>query len=112
MLDLLIIEPVREMMVKVFAFVPTLLIALGILFIGYIFAHLLDRMITHVLKTIHFDLVADKMGISKVLKKGGISHKPSAVVGCLTYWTLMFMVLIISVKALGLATVSTLLDTL
>ena len=108
----LVIEPFMQMLHKVIGYIPTLVISLGILILGYLFAHAVAKLVTHLFKSIEFDTVSEKMGLTKVLTKGGIKHKPSGVLGCLTYWVLMIMVLTISLKALGLAAVSGLIDKL
>ena len=108
--DVLILEPFREMTLMVADFIPTLLIALGILFIGCIIAHAVQKLVVRMFMP--FDEAAESMGITQALKKGGVRQKPSAVLGCLTYWVMMVMVLIMSVKALGVAAVSGVLDRL
>lgn len=108
--DVLIFEPFREMALMVADFIPTLIIALGILFIGCIVAHAIQKLVVRMF--VPFDEAAGSMGITQALKKGGVRQKPSAVLGCLTYWVMMVMVLIMSVKALGVATVSGVLDRL
>jgi hypothetical protein len=62
------------------------------------------------LRTIGLDKLCTKSGITKVLKKGGITQKPSNLAGCLLYWTMMIGVLIATVKIFGLAMASVLLD--
>jgi len=108
--DTLILEPLGDMMVRVVHFIPTLLIAFGILFIGCAFAQVMQKLITRLFNTIEFDKLADKVGISGALRKGGVRGGPSAVIGCLTYWVLMVTVLIMTVKSLGLTSASVLLD--
>lgn len=108
--DTLIIEPLRDMTVQVASFIPTLLIGLGILFIGWILAKFIRQVLVQLFTAIEFDKVADKLGIAKFLKTGGIKDKPSEVIGCLAYCIMMIMVLIMTVKALGLTVASELVD--
>lgn len=108
--ETLIVEPFRDMMVKVADFIPTLLIALGILFIGCFFAHAVQKLMVRLFRP--FDQAAGTMGITQALRKGGVRQQPSDVIGCLSYWVLMVMILIMSVKAMGLVVASALLDRL
>ena len=108
--DTLIIEPLRDMTSRVMSFIPTLLIALGILFIGWIAVKMLTKLIVTFLRAIEFDTLAAKVGLAKVMKDGGIKQKPSNLVGCLFYWVAMVMILITAVKAIGLTMVGGLLD--
>jgi len=108
--DTLIVEPFFGMMATVMSFIPTLFISLGILVVGTVLAHVVQKIITHVLQSIEFDTVSHKIGLSKALYNGGIKKSPSAIVGCLTYWVLMVTFLIMSIKSFGLGTASELID--
>lgn len=109
--DAILLEPLRDMVVRVANFVPTLLLAFAILIVGYFLAHAVEKILSKVLKILEFDTVADKMGIGHILRTGGVKHTLSELIGLLTYWVLMIMVLIMSVKTFGLTTVAGLLDT-
>jgi len=108
--DTLILDPLKEMMVQVMSFIPTLLIALGILIIGWVVARFTRTFFLNILNTIGFDKVSTKMGLSRILRIGGIKQKPSELFSCIVYSVLMVMVLIMTVKSLGLTMVSVLLD--
>lgn len=109
--DTILLDPLRDMVVRVADFVPTLLLSFAILIVGYFLAHAVEKVLNKFLKMLEFDAVADKMGIGHILRKGGVKHKPSELIGLLTYWVLMIMVLIMSVKTFGLTAVAGLLDT-
>lgn len=98
------------MMQRVAHFVPTLLLALVILIVGYVLAHAIERALTKLLKMIEFDKVAEKMGLVHVLKIGDVKQKPSELIGTLTYLVLIITTLLMSVKTFGLTAVSGLLD--
>lgn len=108
--DALIVQPLSDMLAKVVGFIPTLFVAFGILIIGCILAHVIQKVFSRALKSMEFDKVSDKMGLTRVLKNGGIRQKPSDVIGCVVYYALMIMVLVLSVKALGLTLASALVD--
>jgi hypothetical protein len=100
--DTLIVEPVRGMLTKILAYLPTLLGALVILIVGWIVARIIKGLIDWLLKTVRFDVLADKAGISEVLKKGNLKISAREVVSGLVYWLIMIMVLVMTVDALGL----------
>jgi hypothetical protein len=64
------------------------------------------------LKTIRFDTLADKAGISEVLRKGDLKTSAREVVSGLVYWLIMIMVLVMVVNALGLPKASDILTSL
>lgn len=108
-LDMLLL-PLRDIMERVLNFIPTLVISLAILAIGYIIAKMLAKLIVTFLRAIDFDKHSGKIGLDKVLKTGGIKDKPSSLMGCLVYWTLMVGTLIATVKSLGIVVATELLD--
>jgi hypothetical protein len=110
--DNLIVEPVREMLTKIMAYLPILLGALVILIVGWLVAKALRRFVDWLLKTIRFDTMADKAGISEVLRKGNLKTSAREVISGLVYWLIMIMVLVMVVNALGLPKASDILASL
>jgi len=108
--DILVLEPMKEMMMRVVHFIPTFIVALLILIIGYVLTKMITKLLVSFFRSIGLDHVCIKSGFSKVLKKGGIKEKPSTLLGCLAYWTMMVIVLFATFKALGLTMVTVLLD--
>jgi hypothetical protein len=89
-----------------------LVTALAILIVGYFLAKTITKFLVSFLRTIGLDKICMTSGLTKVLKTGGVKEKPSSLVGCLAYWTMMVMVLITVVKAFGLTSPTGLLDTM
>lgn len=109
-LDILVLEPIKEIMVRVMNFVPTFITALAILAVGYILTKALTKLLVAFVRAIGIDKICMKTAITKVLKKGGIKQKPSSLIGCLFYWAMMVGVLITTVKVCGLTVATALLD--
>ena len=100
--DNLIADPIRQMLTRIMAYLPILLGALIILIVGWIVAKVIRRVVDFLLKTVRFDAMADKTGISEVLRKGDLKITAREVVSGLVYWLIMIMVLVMTVDALGL----------
>jgi hypothetical protein len=107
--DTLVAEPVRQMLTRILAYLPVLLGALIILIVGCIVAGAIKRLIDWLLKTIRFDALADKTGISGIIKKGALKISAREVVCGLVYWLIIIMVLVMTVDALGLPKASDIL---
>jgi len=110
--DNLIVEPVREMLTKIMAYLPVLLGALVILIVGWIVAKIIRSIVNGVLKVVRFDTLADKAGISEVLRKGDLKITARQVVSSLVYWLIIIMVLVMTANALGLPKASDILSNL
>jgi hypothetical protein len=108
----LIADPVREMLTKIMAYLPVLLGALVILIVGWLVAKAIKQLVEWLLTTVRFDVLADKSGITEVLRKGNLNTTASQVVSGLVYWLIMIMVLVIVVNALGLPKASDILASL
>ena len=108
----LIIEPVTQMLTRILAYLPVLLGALVILIVGWLIAKAIKRIVDWLLKLIRFDTLADKAGISAILRKGDLEISAREVVSNIVYWLIMIMVLVMTVDALGLPKTSDVLASL
>jgi len=110
--DSLIADPIRQMLAKILAYLPILLGALVILIVGWIVAKAIRRIVDWLLKAARFDMLADKAGITGILRKGDLKISPREVVSGLVYWLIVIMVLVMAVDALGLPKASDVLASL
>ncbi|MFC1652905.1 hypothetical protein ACFL3F_04210 [Planctomycetota bacterium] len=108
----LVTVPVREMLTKITAYLPVLLGALVILIVGWLVAKAIRRLVDWLLTTVRFEMLADKAGISEMLRKGKLESTVSRVVSGLVYWLIMIMVLVMVANALGLPKASDILASL
>jgi hypothetical protein len=108
----LVIEPVRQMLTRIMDYLPVLLGALIILIVGWMVAKAIRRLVDWLLKTIRFDTLANKAGISEILKKGNLEISAGEVVSNIVYWLIIIMVLVMTVDALGLPKASDILASL
>ena len=108
----LIVEPVTQMLTRIMAYLPVLAGALVILMVGWIVAKAIRRLVDWLLKTVRFDALADKAGISEILRKGDLEISAREVVGSIVYWLIIIMVLVMTVDALGLPKASDILSSL
>ena len=109
--ETLIIEPVKNMMLKILSYFPTIFIALVIFTIGILVSQLLRSLFLQLFKVVEFDVLSEKIGLTGFLTKGGIKDKPSELLTCIFHWIMMVVVLLTTVKSLGLIMVSDLIDT-
>lgn len=107
-----IVDPVREMLTRILAYLPILLGALVILIVGWIVAKAIKRIVDWLLKVVRFDTLADKAGISGILRKGDLTISAREVVSSIVYWLIIIMVLVMAVDALGLPKASDVLTSL
>ncbi len=91
-------------------FLPNILAALFILFVGWIIARVFKTGVGRILRTIKFPMLAERAGIDGFLKTGGVKQTSTDLLGVLVYWLVMLIVLVTAVNALRLETASQLLN--
>ena len=70
----------------VLGFVPKLLGALVILFVGWLVARAVEALVAKGLRAVRFNQVADRAEIDQFLERAGVRLDPASVVGKLAYW--------------------------
>src|SRR5215216_108005 len=83
-------------------FLPTLLGALIILFAGYLLARLVERGTDRVLRKIRLNQLLERGGVMQAVERSGSHLNPTRVIANLTFWLVMFAVILVAANALGL----------
>jgi hypothetical protein len=96
----LILEPLKELFLKFKAFMPNLLAMLVILLVGIIIARVIKWILVKFLTAIKFDSWSDRMGFTKLMRKGDMWAKPSAILGEIVFWLLIIVTLMSGLNAL------------
>ncbi|MDR2875464.1 MAG: hypothetical protein LBV44_06000 [Methylobacillus sp.] len=107
-LDILVAS-LNEFWTQIANFVPKLLVALIILFIGWLVARLVRAGIARLLRFAHFDAVAQKSGFESFLQQGDLNLTLSGIISQIVYWLVILMFVITGANMLGLQDVSSLL---
>ena len=98
----LVIKTLKDSYQFVIQLAPKIALSLIILFIGCVCALLLKKIISKLLKALGFDVLADKIGLTNFLEKGGVQKRASSIVGLILYWLIMFSALIMVFNVLEL----------
>ena len=96
----LILDPLREVLLKFKEFAPNLLAMLVILVIGIPVARVLRAILVKFLTAVKFDSWSDRMGFTTLMRKGDMWVKPSSVVGAIAFWMLVIFTLMGGLSAL------------
>lgn len=111
-LALIVADPVKAMLIKIWSYIPTIVGAIIILVIGWIIAKFVEAIVVRALKAARLDVVSDKTGIANMLAQGEVKFTLSELVGVIVYWIVMLSVLAASLNALNLTVASDLLSRL
>lgn len=91
-------------------FVPQLLAALVLLFVGWLIANLVRTGVMKLLDMLRFDALAEKTGIEAFLKQGNLDISLSRLLAKLAYWVIVFIVIVTVSNSLGLHMVANLFN--
>jgi hypothetical protein len=105
----MLVEPIRESLHQIGAFLPRLLLAVVVLIIGWLVAKLVRFAIVKALHAINFNVVTEKAGIDRFLSQGGTDIDTIRVLGGLFYWLVILAALMIAFNTLDLAYVTDLI---
>lgn len=104
--DELVAHPLAGAYHTVVAFLPNVLLALVTAVVGWFAAVLLRKLFTKLLRAIGFNVLSEKVGLTKFLKRGGVTETPARIVGLVVYWIIIFSMLIGVFQALDLTAAS------
>jgi Conserved TM helix len=105
----MLVEPIRESLHQIGAFLPRLLLAVVVLIIGWLIAKLVRFAIVKALHAINFNVVTEKAGIDHFLSQGGADIDTIRVLGGLFYWLVILAALMVAFNSLDLAYVTDLI---
>jgi hypothetical protein len=92
------------------SFVPQLLAAMLLLFLGWLLANVVRTGVMKLLDVLHFDNLAEKTGIEAFLKQGHLDVSLSRLLAKLAYWIVIFVVVVTVANSLGLHMVAELFN--
>ena len=111
-LNVVVMEPIKVMAIKIWSYVPAIAGAIIILVVGWLLAKLIETIVTKILKAVRLDSVSDKIGISKVLAQGDIKMSLSELVGAIIYWFVILIAVATMFDALNLKMASDIISRL
>jgi hypothetical protein len=111
-MNIVVIEPVRAMAIKIWSYIPAIAGAILILVVGWLIAKLIEAVVVRLLKAARLDAGSDKVGITNVLAQGDIKMSLSELVGAIVYWLIILVVLATTLDALNLKIASELVSKL
>ncbi len=106
----ILLDSLRTFWVQLSAFLPQLIGALVILFVGWLIAKLVRRIIIKILQVARVDLIAEKAGIEGFLAQAGGKLTISSIIGNILYWFIMFAVILSVFNTLNLTIAAELLN--
>ena len=108
--EMVLVEPVKMMMQRIGMFIPAIIGFLIIIFIGWIAALLIKKMLVRFFNVIKVDGMSGRIGFSGMLEKAGIRYTFSELLAGFFYWIVIIVAFATALNSLGLTVVGTILD--
>jgi hypothetical protein len=86
---------------QIVEYLPRFVVALVLVFVGYLLARLLERVTERLLRRIGFNRMLEVGGVMDAVERSGSHLNPTRVAGNLVFWTVMFAALVITANAAG-----------
>jgi hypothetical protein len=106
------IERFQATLTQLADFLPSVGGAALVLFVGYLFARLASRGLGGLLRRLRFNELMQKGGMATGMDRSGHHFAPSRIVANLTFWLLMFAVILFAAQLLGLDSLTTVINEL
>ena len=103
---------VTTSLTQILLFLPTIILAILLLGLGYILARLVSIVVTRVLQFAGFDRLLSRTAIQTLLERSGTRQKVSEILGMIGFWIIFLVFLIKASETLHLAIVSDALTTI
>lgn len=101
-----LMSSLTEAMALLFSAVPKILGFLVIVLAGWLIASLVEKAIAAVLRTVHFNDLAERSGFADFVRKMGVNTDSSGMIGLVVKWFIRLIALVVAFDALGLPAVS------
>ncbi len=104
MLREIVITPAKALLAQAGNFISALCAVIFILLVGWFVAKIIKNVIVRLLDILQIDSYGERVGVDKVLAKGGIKYSISELIGVLSYWVVVLIALVIAISAVNLNT--------
>ena len=106
----IIVSSLNTFWTQLAAFVPQLLAALILLFLGWILAKLARSGVMRLLSVLKFDRVTEKSGLEAFMKHAELDLSVANLLGSLVYWLIILVMIVTVANSLGLQMVADLFN--
>lgn len=102
----------RTFFLQIYKAAIDILLIFILLLVGFFASLVLKLSVVKGLKTLRLDELSYRVGLVKILEKGGIKHSISELIGVICYWIGILTSLVIAFNLIGLTAVAELLNRL
>jgi hypothetical protein len=109
-IDKVLIDPVREAVQKLVAFLPSLLTGIVVFAVGLVLAWLVKLAVIRMVKLLKLDAAFDRSGVTEALQKMAVKDTPAKLVGRMFFWLVAFIFFVLALSVMRVPVIDQLLE--
>ncbi len=109
-LQIVLLEPARVIFTQIGQFTVNVILLLVILVIGWIISGIIKGLALKVLRIVKLDELSKRIGLDRLLEKGGIPYSFSELISVVFYWLVILVTVMVALNAIGLTIAAELLN--
>ena len=106
----LFVDSLRVFAEKFMGTIPSILGAVIVLLVAWLLARLVSGGFERLLRTVKFDILAERLQLTEFLQQMGVQMSPSALIGRLIYWIFVLLIIASAAETLNWVLVSELIQ--
>ena len=106
----LLVDSLRVFAEKFMGTIPSILGAVIVLLIAWLLARLVSGGFERLLRTVKFDILAERLQLTEFLQQMGVQMSPSALIGRFIYWIFVLLIIASAAETLNWILVSELIQ--
>jgi len=108
-IDKVIVQPLREVVQKLVAFLPSLLTGIVVFAAGLLLAWLVKLLVVRLLKLLKLDEAFARSGVTEALQKMAVKDTPEKLVGRMFFWLVAFIFFVLALSVMRVPVIDQLL---
>src|SRR4051812_19473440 len=97
-----LLDPLRETLAHILAYLPAFGFAIAVVIAGWLLAKAARFALVKAMRAINFNVLTERAGLDEFLRQGGIRSDTTDIFGVLLYWLIILAAFVVAFNALNL----------
>ncbi len=109
-IDKILIQPLREVVQKLVAFLPSLLTGIVVFAVGLVLAWLVKLLVIRIIRLLKLDAAFARSGVTEALQRMAVKDTPAKLVGRMFFWLVAFLFFVLALSVMRVPVIDQLLE--
>lgn len=111
-LDKVVVQPLRDVLQKLLAFVPDILIGIIVFAIGLVVAWLVKVLAVRIVRLLKLEAAFARSGLTEALRRMAVKDTPDKLIGRMFFWLVTVLFFVLALSAMRVPVIDRLLERL